>query len=86
MLKLNPSVRDDILGELRIFIQSRFLLFRRRRHHRKTRSVCARFFLYRFFVSFVMHEYFLLEKTNKRLLLNIIIMDSKNYSLRLSLL
>ena len=53
MLKLNARVRDDILGELRIFIQSRFLLFRRRRHHRKTRSVCARFFLYRFFCVFL---------------------------------
>ena len=53
MLKLNARVRDDILGELRIFIQSRFLLFRRRRHHRKTRSVCARFFCIAFFCVFL---------------------------------
>lgn len=37
MLELNTRVRDDILGELRIFIQSRFLLRRRRRPRRHLR-------------------------------------------------
>ena len=60
MLELNARVRDDILGELRIFIQSRLLLFRRRRQHRLLRS--ARVFCIVFFVSCILR---LLEKTNK---------------------
>jgi len=63
VLELNARVEYDILGELRIFIQSRFLLFRRRHH--PPRSL-TRAFLYRFF-CFFRREYFLLEKTNERL-------------------
>jgi len=60
VLELNARVEYDILGELRIFIQSRFLLFRRRHH--PPRSL-TRAFLYRFFFSFVVSIFYWKKQT-----------------------
>jgi len=61
VLELNARVEYDILGELRIFIQSRFLLFRRRHH--PPRSLTRAFFCIAFFVSFVVSIFYWKKQT-----------------------